>query len=191
MESLIADGSIRASLDITTTELADEVCGGIESAGPERCFAASRAGIPAILVPGCVDMANFGSPPTVPDRYRDRNLYEWNPNVTILRTNVEENQRIGEMLAAAANAAMAPVAFLLPLGGVSMLDSVGREFWDPQADRACFEAIKANLRPGIPVIELAENINDAAFAEQAVTMLLTMLANTRAESGDMAASGRR
>jgi uncharacterized protein (UPF0261 family) len=175
MEDLIADGYITASLDMTTTELADEVCGGILSAGPERCLAASRAGIPAVLVPGCVDMANFGGVDTVPERYRGRLLYEWNPNVTLLRTNVEENRRIGEMLAAAANAATGPVAFLFPLGGVSMLDSVGHEFWDPEADRACFETIKAHLRPGIPVIEMPENINDPRFSERAATTLLEML----------------
>ena len=118
MESLIADGYIAASLDMTPTELADEVCGGVLSAGPERCLAASKAGIPAVLVPGCVDMANFGAIDTVPEKYRDRQLYQWNPNVTLLRTNPEENHRIGELLAAAANAAIGPVAFLFPLGGV-------------------------------------------------------------------------
>lgn len=175
MESLIADGYIAASLDMTPTELADEVCGGVLSAGPERCLAASRAGIPAVLVPGCVDMANFGAIDTVPERYRDRQLYQWNPNVTLLRTDPEENRRIGELLAAAANAATGPVAFLFPLGGVSMLDSKGQDFWDPEADRACFETIKKNLRPGIPVIELAENINDPAFPERVVETLLGML----------------
>jgi uncharacterized protein (UPF0261 family) len=91
MESLIADGLITGSLDITTTELADEVCGGVLSAGPDRCWAASRAGIPAVLVPGCVDMANFWGIDTVPEKYKGRSLYQWNPNVTLMRTNVEEN----------------------------------------------------------------------------------------------------
>jgi uncharacterized protein (UPF0261 family) len=175
MDSLIADGYIAASLDMTTTELADEVCGGVFSAGPERCLAASRAGIPAVLVPGCVDMANFGGVETVPDRYRDRTLYRWNPNVTLLRTNVDENRQMGAMLAAAANAATAPVAIMLPLRGVSMLDSEGHEFWDPEADRACYEAIKAGLKPDIPVVELDRNINDPAFSEKVVETLLAML----------------
>jgi uncharacterized protein (UPF0261 family) len=175
MEDLIADGYISASFDLTTTELADEVCGGVLSAGPERCLAASRAGIPAILVPGCVDMANFGGIETVPEKFRGRNLYEWNPNVTLMRTNVDENRRMGEMLAAAANAATAPVTFLIPLGGVSMLDSEGQMFWDPEADKACFDAIKNNVKPGVRVIELPENINDPAFAERAVSTLLGML----------------
>jgi uncharacterized protein (UPF0261 family) len=180
MESLIEDGLIDASLDITTTELADEVCGGVLSAGPERCLAASRAGIPAVLVPGCVDMANFGAPETVPAKYAGRTLYKWNPNVTLLRTNVEENRRIGEMLGAAANAATGPVAILLPLGGVSMLDSKGHEFWDPEVDRACYDAIKATVKPDISVIELDNNINDPAFAERAVEELLGMLEKSRA-----------
>jgi uncharacterized protein (UPF0261 family) len=175
MESLIADGFISACLDITTTELADEVCGGVLSAGPERCLAASRAGIPAVLVPGCVDMANFWGMDTVPNKYRSRKLYQWNPNITLLRTNVEENKRIGEMLAAAANAAIAPVVILLPLKGVSQLDSPGGDFWDPQADRACFEAIKKDLKPGIPVIEMDNNINDPEFADKAAQTLLDIL----------------
>ena len=175
MESLIADGLIAGSLDITTTELADEVCGGVFSAGPDRCRAASRAGIPAVLVPGCVDMANFWGIDTVPERYQGRNLYQWNPNVTLLRTNAEENVKMGEMLAAAANAASAPVAILLPLKGVSQLDSPGGQFWDPEADRACYDAIKRNLRPGIPVIEVDHNINDPEFSGQVTETLLEML----------------
>ena len=175
MESLIQDGYILASMDITTTELADEVCGGVFSAGPDRCMAASKAGIPAVLVPGCVDMANFGGIETVPDKYLQRNLYEWNPNVTLLRTNVEENMQMGKMIAVAANASTAPVTILLPLKGVSMLDSPGGRFWDPEADQACYQAIKDNLKPGIPVIEMENNINDPAFAEKIAQTLLELM----------------
>lgn len=175
MESLIEAGYIAANLDITTTELADEVCGGVLSAGPDRLMAAARRGIPTVLVPGCVDMANFWARHTVPEHYRDRKLYEWNPNVTLMRTNVEENRRIGEMIAAAANASTGPVAILLPLKGASQLDSPGGPFWDPEADAACYEAIKAHLKPGIPIIEMDNNINDPAFAEKAVEVLLAML----------------
>ncbi len=175
MEGLIADGYITGSLDITTTELADEVCGGVFSAGPERVKAAPQAGIPTVIVPGCVDMANFWGIDTVPEKYKGRNLYEWNPNVTLLRTNVEENRQIGKMLADAANLATGPVAVLLPLKGVSMLDSPGNRFWDPEADQACYDAIKHNLREGIPVIEMDANINDPEFADQAARTLLEML----------------
>ncbi len=175
MESLITDGYFTASLDITTTELADEVCGGVFSSGPERGLAASRKGIPAILVPGCVDMANFGGIGTVPEKYRSRTLYEWNPNVTLLRTNVEENQKMGLMLAGAANAATGPVVVLLPLKGVSMLDSPGGAFWDPEADAACYAAIRLNLRPGIEVIEAGYNINDPEFADLCAKTLLRLI----------------
>jgi uncharacterized protein (UPF0261 family) len=175
MESLINDGYIVASMDITTTELADEVCGGVFNAGPERCLAASRKGIPAIVVPGCVDMANFGGVETMPEKYKGRNIYQWNPNVTLLRTNVEENTKMGEMLAAAANASSAPVTVILPLKGVSMLDSQGGQFWDPEADKACYDAIKKNLKAGIPVIEADYNINDPEFADLCANTLLKML----------------
>ena len=179
MENLISEGYIVGSLDITTTELADEVCGGGASAGPERCLAASRAGIPAVIAPGCVDMANFGAFETVPEKYRGRNLYQWAPTATLLRTNIEENQRIGNMIAAAANAATAPVAILIPLKGLSMLDSIGGAFWDPPANAACFDAINSRLRPDIPVIELDCNINDPSFAEAAADTLLNLLRQPR------------
>jgi uncharacterized protein (UPF0261 family) len=175
MESLIADGYIGASLDMTTTELADYVCDGVFNAGGDRCLAASRAGIPAVLVPGCVDMANFNSVASMPEKYQSRNLYQWNPNVTLLRTNVEENTKIGELIAAAANASTAPVEILLPLKGVSMLDSEGNQFWDPEADQACYDAIKRNLRPGIVVQELPYNINDPEFSSAVANTLLKLL----------------
>ena len=174
MEALIADGYITANLDITTTELADEVCGGVLSAGPDRMLASARRGIPTVLVPGCVDMANFWARATVPEKYQERLLYEWNPNVTLMRTNPEENRRIGEMIARAANESTGPVVLLIPLKGVSQLDSPGGAFWDPDANDACFDAIRTNLKPGIRVIEMEYNINDPAFAEKAVELLLEM-----------------
>jgi uncharacterized protein (UPF0261 family) len=175
MESLVSDGYMVGMLDITTTELADDVCGGVFSAGPERGQAAPSKGIPTVLVPGCVDMANFGGIDTVPEKYRSRSLYEWNPNVTLLRTNVEENRMMGEKLAVAANMAAGPIAVILPLKGVSMLDSQGERFWDPEADRACYDAIRKNLRPGIQVIESDHNINDPEFADLCANTLLKLL----------------
>jgi len=175
MESLIADGYIVGSLDITTTELADTVCGGVFDAGPTRVTAASQAGIPAVIVPGCVDMANFWGVETMPEKYQQRLLYKWNPNVTLMRTNVAENIKMGEMIAAAANASTAPVAIVLPLKGVSMLDSPGGMFWDEEADKACFDTIKKNLKPGIPVIEMDNNINDPEFSGKCAALLLEML----------------
>lgn len=175
MESLIADGYISGVFDITTTELADHVCGGVFSAGPDRCLAAAKAGVPAVLAPGCVDMANFGGPETVPEKYVKRRLYHWNPNVTLLRTNVEENIRIGKMIGAAANVSRGPVSILLPLRGVSMLDSQGGEFWDPEADAACYTAIRDNVKPDVRIVEIDANINDDAFSEAAARELLTLI----------------
>jgi len=175
MEALIQDGLVVANCDVTTTELADEVCGGVMSAGPERLMAAARAGIPTVIAPGCVDMVNFWRRETVPERYRSRQLYEWNPNVTLMRTNVEENGRIGAMIARAANESRGPVAVLLPLRGVSQLDSPGGAFWDPQADAACFDAIRNHLRADIPLIEVDANINDPAFADRAAGTLLELI----------------
>ena len=181
METLVADGLVEAVLDITTTEWADELCHGVFSAGPERLDAPGRRGVPHLIVPGCVDMANFGAPSTVPERFRQakRLFYEWNPSVTLMRTNVEENRQMGEIFAKKANAAKGPVAFLIPLRGVSMLDGDGQMFCDREADRAMFDAIKASLNPGIPVVELDLNINDPAFAAQAVEMMLELIGQHR------------
>ena len=176
MEALISDGYIAANLDLTTTEIADEVCGGVLSAGPDRMLASARMGIPTVLAPGCVDMANFWGRETVPQKFQDRNLYEWNPNVTLMRTNADENRRMGEMIARAANQSQGPVVVLVPLKGVSQLDSPGGDFWDAEADQACYAAIKSNLKPGIPYIELDHNINDPEFADKAVEILLNLIA---------------
>jgi uncharacterized protein (UPF0261 family) len=179
METLVADDLVEAVLDITTTEWADELCQGVFSAGPERLDAPGQSGVPHLIVPGCVDMANFGAPSTVPERFRQakRLFYEWNPSVTLMRTNTEENRQMGEIFAKKANAATGPVAFLIPLRGVSMLDGDGQPFCDREADRAMFDAIKANVKPGIPVIEVDLNINDPAFAAKAVEMMLELLRN--------------
>jgi uncharacterized protein (UPF0261 family) len=175
MESLVADGFIDGIYDLTTTEWADEVCGGVMTAGPTRGDAAARRGVPQVIAPGCVDMVNFWARPTVPAQYQGRQLYEWNPNVTLMRTTPAENREIGRRLAEKANASLGPVAFLLPLRGVSILDSPGNAFWDPTADQACFAAIKENLHGDIPVTELDCNINDQAFADKAAELLLEML----------------
>lgn len=182
MVDLITDGHISGVFDITTTELADEVCGGVFSAGAERIRLGAVARVPVVLAPGCVDMCNFHAREHVPEKYRQRLLYEWNTNVTLMRTNAEENERIGRMLAETANLCAGPVTVLLPLKGVSMLDSPGNAFWDPEANRACFDALKSALRPGIPVTELDCNINDQEFADRAARTLLWMLDKRRGES---------
>ena len=175
MEGLVDDGLVEAVLDITTTEWADEVCDGVFSAGATRLDAPGKAGIPHLIVPGCVDMANFGPKDTVPEKFAGRLFYEWNPSVTLMRTTPEENTQMGKIFAQKANAAKGPVAFLLPLKGVSILDSEGEIFWSPESDKAMFDAIKANVRADIEVVEMSANINDPEFADRAVEMLLNMI----------------
>jgi uncharacterized protein (UPF0261 family) len=131
--------------------------------------------VPQVIAPGCLDMANFWARSTVPSKYDDRLFYQWNPNVTLMRTTPEENASLGRILADKANKSRAPVAFFLPLGGVSMLDAPGKEFWWPEADRALYEAIKANVRPGIEVHELDYNINDDGFVDAMVDKLLEFI----------------
>ena len=179
MQALVEDGYIQGLFDVTTTELADEVCGGVFSAGPDRVQLASKGNIPLLLAPGCVDMCNFWERSTVPERYQNRRLYEWNPNVTLMRTNPAENIEIGKMLAKTANECHGPVVVLIPLEGVSMLDSPDKPFWDPEADESCFNAIKRNLRDGIPVIELSMNINDPRFADKAVEVFLGLIGRAK------------
>ena len=181
MESLVSEDLVDAVLDITTTEWADTVCGGVFDAGPDRLDAAGKMGIPHLIVPGCVDMANFGPTDTVPQKYRDakRTFYEWNSSVTLMRTNVDENKRMGQVFAEKANAAKGPVAFLIPLRGVSILDGDGQPFCDRQADAALFEAIKTNVRKEIPIVEVDANINDPEFAETAIETMLQLISQAK------------
>ena len=164
MEGLISDGFVAASMDITTTGLTDEVCGGVFSAGPERCLAASQAGIPAVLVPGCVDMANFGAPETLPNRYRDRLVYEWNPNVTLLRTNVDEKivglERCWRPRRTPRRRRR-PSSYRCRASRCSMRWTA--HFENAEADPSLLDAIKEGLRPGIAVHELDLNINDPSL----------------------------
>jgi uncharacterized protein (UPF0261 family) len=182
MQRLAAEGLLTGLFDLTTTELADEVCGGVFSAGPERIQIGASSAIPMVLAPGCVDMCNFGSRESVPSHYNARLLYEWNSNVTLMRTTVEENRRIGELIAETANRCAGPAAVLLPLRGVSMLDSPGGPFWDVEADQTCFAAIRAGIRPEIPVLELDCNINDPIFADRATQVFLELSGKASAAS---------
>lgn len=172
MEELIEEGHCQAVLDITTTEWADELCGGILSAGPSRLDGPGKAGIPHVIVPGCLDMVNFGSASTVPEKYKSgRLLYEWNPMVTLMRTNKKENEELGYILARKANASKAPVAFAFPVRGLSILDGEGQCFCDWDTDRVLFDTIRAAARADIPIMEVDANINDDLFAEKAVELL--------------------
>lgn len=175
MEALVDDGHIAGVLDMTTTEWADELCGGVLTAGPHRLEAAARAGIPQVVVPGCLDMCNFWAPPTVPERYKDRTFYQWNPNITLMRTTVEENARLGAIFAEKLNAATGPVEVLVPTRGVSEIDIEGKPFHLPEAIEAFVDALRSGLRPDIAIRTFDTDINDPAFATAAVETLVGML----------------
>jgi uncharacterized protein (UPF0261 family) len=183
MQRLAAEGLLAGLLDLTTTELADEVCGGVFSAGPERVQIGAKSAIPVVLAPGCVDMCNFGPRESVPRQYSSRLFYEWNANVTLMRTSVEENRRIGGLIAETANQCAGPAAVLLPRRGVSMLDSQGGPFWDVEADQACFDAIRSGLKQGISVIEIDGNINDPIFADRATQVFLELSGQVGVRTG--------
>src|SRR2546426_4979522 len=160
MESLIESGMVAGVLDITTTEWADELVGGILSAGPTRLEAAARRGVPAIIAPGCLDMVNFGPPETVPPRFQGRTFYQHNPQVTLMRTTPDECAQLGKILAQKINDSIGPVTVLIPRKAISVISAAGQKFHDPQADEALFTALKTNLRPDIEVPEMDCAIND-------------------------------
>lgn len=175
MEALIADRIITGVLDLTTTELADELVGGILTAGRDRLTAAAAAGIPQVISVGALDMVNFGPPDTVPQKFRGRRFHQHNPTVTLMRTTPEENDRLGREIAEKASAAKGPTAVLLPLRGVSALDKEGGPFWWPEADLALFESIRHWRAPQVELLELDLHINDPEFAQAATDTLLRLL----------------
>ena len=173
MEGLIRDGLVSGVLDITTTELADELCGGVMAAGPDRLTAAGLKGVPQVISVGALDMVNFGPPETVPEKYKGRRFYQHNPTVTLMRTTPEENDTLGKQLAERACAASGPTAIVLPLRGVSALDAEGKAFWWPEADQALFQSIR-NWMYGVELVELDLHINDPAFAAAVADTLLRL-----------------
>lgn len=175
MESIIESGMVAGVLDITTTEWADELVGGVLTAGPTRCDAAAVAGIPAILTPGCLDMVNFGETATIPATFQGRRFYHHNPQVTLMRTTPEECARLGQILAEKCNRSVGPVTVLFPMGGISVISAPGQPFHDPEADAALRDHWKHNLRTGIPFIEYPGNINEPGFADACVEHLLAQI----------------
>jgi uncharacterized protein (UPF0261 family) len=176
MESLIADGLIAGVLDITTTELADELVGGFLTAGPQRLTAAARRGLPQIVSVGATDMVNFHAPESVPQRFAGRQFYRHNPTVTLMRTTLAENQAIGADIGRKLAGAAGPAAILLPLRGVSALDREGQPFCDPAARQALFDAIRRSAG-ATEIVEIDCHINDPEFAEVAARKLLSLLKN--------------
>jgi uncharacterized protein (UPF0261 family) len=175
MESFLADGLIAGSLDITTTELADELVGGILSAGPNRLTAAALRRVPQVISVGALDMVNFGPPETVPAKFKDRRFHHHNANVTLMRTTPEENDRLGKEIAQKASASRGPTAVLVPLKGVSAIDKDGQPFWWPEADKALFQSIRNWVSPDVKLMELDLHVNDPEFARAAAETLLKML----------------
>jgi len=172
MESLIESGLIAGVLDVTTTEWADELVGGILGAGPNRLDAAAHADIPAVIAPGCLDMVNFGERSSVPSKFSDRLFYQHNPQVTLMRTTAQECAALGNIIAEKVNAYTAPVTVLLPLKGVSVISAAGGSFHDPAADAALFQALKHHAKAGTRILEFDTTINDDHFAQACAHELL-------------------
>jgi uncharacterized protein (UPF0261 family) len=171
MEALVEAGYLVAVLDATTTELCDDLVGGVLSAGPDRLEAAGRAGLPQVVSLGALDMVNFGARDTVPPQFEDRNLYVHNPSITLMRTTAEECAELGRRIAAKLSAATGPVALFVPLGGVSMIDAPGQPFFDAEADAALFEALREGVGANVELVEMDCNVNDDAFADAMVEKL--------------------
>jgi uncharacterized protein (UPF0261 family) len=170
MEEMIREGRIAAVLDFTLSELTDERVGGFHAAGPDRLEAAGAAGLPQVVVPGCVDFFVQGARGTIPERWRGRASYYQNPSFTLLRASREEMEEVGRTAGRKLSAARGPVAVAIPLGGLSIANRPGGELYDPGADAAFRRAFRAALRPDIPVVEVEAHINDAAFADRVVAL---------------------
>jgi uncharacterized protein (UPF0261 family) len=175
MEALIDGGFIEGVADVTTTEWCDELVGGVLTAGPNRLEAAGHKGIPQVVSVGAMDMVNFWAYDTVPEKFKGRNLYKHNANVTLMRTTPEENAQLGRIIAQKLNMAKGPTVLMLPLRGVSAIDAEGKAFHSPESDRALFDAIRANIGDQVELVELDLHINDPAFATALAERLLQLL----------------
>ena len=165
MEALVGSGYITAVLDVTTTELADEVAGGTLTAGPDRLEAAGLLGLPQVVSVGAVDQITFTPQAAVPAEYRDRNVYHHNPSIALVRTNAEECAELGRRIAGKLNRAKGPVSIFVPLRGSSSYAVDGAVFHDPEADAALVESLRAHLGPSVELVEMDTDINDPVFAD--------------------------
>lgn len=180
MEGLIESGFISGVLDVTTTEWSDEIVGGVLSAGPHRLEAASKMGIPQIVSVGALDMVNFGSPDTIPEKFTGRNFYNHSSTITLMRTTVAENKKLGKVIAEKLNMSKGQVAVFLPLQGVSMIDTVDQPFHGEKENQALFETLNATLnKDKIELIEMDNHINDDIFALEMAKKLVEMLKHNK------------
>jgi uncharacterized protein (UPF0261 family) len=175
MEELINEGVIDAVLDLTTTELPDELCGGQLSAGPHRLEAAGERGIPQVVLPGAMDMVNFTTPETVPSKYAERRFYRHSPNTTLMRTTVEENAILGRWVGEKLARSKTRPVLILPVRGFSEYDKEGGVFYDPVADKAFMDAAIKALGDHGDVVRLDAYINEQVCAETAVARLISLL----------------
>jgi uncharacterized protein (UPF0261 family) len=173
MESVIESGIVAGVLDITTTEWADELVGGNLNAGPDRMDAAAKANVPVVVAPGCLDMVNFGEMASVPTKFKGRNFYIHNPQITLMRTTADECRQLGEIVAKKANAYQAGTAIMIPLKAISVISAAGQPFHDASADEALFSALKANAK--VPVQEFDLAINDKEFAQACAYKLIELI----------------
>ena len=176
MEDLVKGDFLVGVLDVTTTELADELVGGILSAGPDRLEAAGESGLPQVIAPGALDMVNFGPPDTVPENFSDRLFYQHNPTVTLMRTTAEETAELGRIMARKLSEAQGPTTVIIPTQGVSAIDKTGQPFDSPEARTAWSENLKAHIGDNVTVIEMDAHINDDEFATK---LAETLLANIK------------
>jgi uncharacterized protein (UPF0261 family) len=175
MEELIRAGFVAGVLDLTTTELADELAGGVLSAGPNRLEAAGETGVPQVVSLGALDMVNFGARESIPAKYGERKLYPHNPLVTLMRTTREENAELGRIIASKLGKAKGPTVLMIPKKGVSAIDVEGKPFYDAEADEALFTALRKNITPNVTLVELDTDINSDAFATEAAHRLLALV----------------
>jgi uncharacterized protein (UPF0261 family) len=182
MESLIESGMVAGVLDITTTEWADELIGGVMAAGPTRLEAAARRGVPAVIAPGCLDMVNFRETGTIPPQFQSRLFYQHNPQITLMRTTADECKQLGEILASKINQSVGDVHVLFPLRAISMISAPGGIFHDPQADEALRVTLKGSLRQDIPYEEIDCEINDVRFSERCVECLLAGIEKSQVQA---------
>jgi uncharacterized protein (UPF0261 family) len=182
MEKLVDSGQLAAVIDLTTTEICDLLMGGVFPATEDRFGAVIRTRVPYVGSLGALDMVNFGAPDTIPERYARRKFHGHNPQVTLMRTTAEENERMGRWIGEKLNQMNGMVRFFIPEGGVSALDAPGQPFWDPEADAALFRALERTVRQtsNRQIVRVKNNINDPEFAAAIVAAFRSLLGRTGA-----------